>query len=163
MTTVVLMSFHKFRKKWNLVFNHLNEKDFVQEQKRTNAVFNFLSRKEGNVSSLFPSRCWIFPIHGFPFSSKEEKIHNFLLSKLKWDKDTPLHFQKIWKYDLLSKIISKYEADLWIWSTKKIFWKGREIIFLVGSIKLTSVCRVDEYQMIKFIEISIKQCQILHR
>ena len=97
-TTVALMSFHKFRKKWNLVFNHLNEKDFVQEQKRTNAAFNFLSRKEGHVSCLFPSRCWIFPIPGFPFFSKEDKIRYFLLFSSKWDKDTPPHFQKIWKY-----------------------------------------------------------------
>lgn len=46
---------------------------------------------------------------------------------------------------------------------KKNFLEGQRNNFLVGSIKLTSVCRVDEYQMIKFIEISIKQCQILHR
>ena len=46
---------------------------------------------------------------------------------------------------------------------KEFFLEGQRNNFLVGSIKLTSVCRVDEYQIIKFIEISIKQCQTLHR
>ena len=120
-TTVALMSFHKFRKKWNLVFNHLNEKDFVQEQKRTNAAFNFLSRKEGHVSCLFPSRCWIFPIPGFPFSSKEDKIRNFLLSSSKWDKillPTSKRYENT-TVKILSKIISKYKTD--VWSTKMFF------------------------------------------
>lgn len=52
-----LYQFTNQKKKWNLLFNHLNEKGVPREQKKTNTSFSFLSIKRGTFISPFPSGC----------------------------------------------------------------------------------------------------------